>query len=246
MHLFAAVPTHSGDMAVETAQTIVNIQAMIRDRGGKFEFHYQFGSPVSLVRNALTAAFLMSDAEALLMIDADQGVFPETVARMIDLNQPVVGCMIPKRRYDFSKIRLPATDVDHIIHQASEYAGDIIVDDLGQAEVVNGFARAAYVGAGVLLIRRQAFEHLMARYPELEGRCLHGQAYPHLSGAGAWGFFNPLENASGAPIAEDVSFCLRWRQAGGEIWADLISPVTHVGRHDFAGIYLDYVEAPRS
>ena len=245
MHLFAAVPTHSGDMAVQATQSIVGVQAMIHERGGRFEFHYQFGSPVSLVRNALAAAFLMSDADALLMVDADQGVHPDTIARMIDLNQPVVGCMIPKRRYDFSNIRLPATNVDHIIHQASEYAGQIIVDEAGQAEVVSGFARAAFVGAGILLVRRPAFEHLMERYPELKGRCLHGQAFPELSAAGAWGFFNPLENTAGAPIAEDISFCLRWRQAGGEIWADLISPITHVGRHDFAGTYIDYVEATR-
>ena len=245
MHLFAAVPTHSGEMAVEATQTILGIQALIRDRGGKFEFHYQFGSPVSLVRNALSAAFLMSDAEALLMLDADQAVYPETIARMIDLDQPVVGCMIPKRRYNFGNIRLPATDVDQIIHQASEYAGEIITDDKGQAELVNGFARAAFVGGGILLVRRQAFEHLMAHYPDLKGRCLDGNAYPHLEAAGSWGFFNPIENAAGAPIAEDISFCLRWRQAGGEIWADLVSPVTHIGRNDFAGVYLDYVQANR-
>ena len=245
MHLFAAVPTHSGDMAVEATRTIVGIQALIHDRCGRFEFHYQFGSPVSLVRNALAAAFLMSDAEALLMLNADQAVYPETIARMIDLNQPVVACMYPKRRYNFGNIRLPATDVDHIIHQASEYVGEIITDDKGQAELVNGFARAAFVGAGILLVRRQALEHLMTQYPDLKGRCLHGHAYPHLASVGSWGFFNPLENAAGAPMAEDISFCLRWWQAGGEIWADLASPVTHIGRHDFAGVYLDYVQANR-
>lgn len=243
MHLFVAVPTHSGDMAVQTTQTILGVQEMIRDRGGTFEFHYQFGSPVSLVRNALVAAFLLSDADALLMIDADQGAFPETIGRMIDLNQPLVGCMIPKRRYDFGKIRLPATRVDHIIHQASEFAGKIITDENGEAEVVNGFARAAFVGAGILLARREVFEQLKAQYPELKGRCLHGAAYPDLSPAGSWGFFNPVENEAGAPIAEDISFCVRWRQAGGEIWADLVSPITHVGRHDFAGVFTTFLEA---
>jgi cellulose synthase/poly-beta-1,6-N-acetylglucosamine synthase-like glycosyltransferase len=243
MHLFAAVPTHSGDLAVETTQTIVRIQDMVRNRGGAFQFHYQFGSPVGLVRNALAAGFLMSDADLLLMIDADQAVHPDTIARMIDLDKPVVGCMIPKRRYSFNNIRFPAVDVDQVIHQASEYAGQIITDENGQAELVNGFARAAFVGAGILLVRRQAFIRLMQHCPELKGKCLHAQAYPELKDAGAWGFFNPLENEAGAPIAEDISFCLRWRRAGGEIWADLISPVTHIGRHDFAGIYLDHVRA---
>jgi hypothetical protein len=245
VHLFAAVPTYSGEMAVEATQTIVQIQALVRESGGTFEFHYQFGSPVSLVRNALAAAFLMSDAEALLMLDADQAVHADVIARMINLDKPVVGCMYPKRQYNFNNIKLPATAIDQIIHQASQYVGQIITDEGGQAELVDGFARASFVGAGVLLVRRQAFEHLMKHYPELKGRCLHAQAYPYLKDAGGWGFFNPLETEAGAPIAEDISFCRRWRRSGGEIWADLADPVTHIGRHDFAGAYLDFVQASK-
>ena len=52
-----------------------------------------------------------------------------------------------------------------------------------------------------------------------------------------------MDNADGVPLSEDISFCRRWRQAGGEIWADITSPVVHVGRNVQQGNYLDFYKA---
>ncbi len=129
------------------------------------------------------------------------------------------------------------------LRQASKYAGKLLADENGQAEIVNGFARAEYIGTGVILIRRDAFENLMRNYPELKGTCLHTEAWPELVPNGGWGFFNPLENEAGAPLAEDVSFSVRWRRAGGDIWADVTSSIAHIGHWTFGGAYLDHLQA---
>lgn len=243
LHLFAAVPAYNGSMLVKTTQSLVAIHDMIRDRGGRFEFHHRHGSPVSLVRNAISAAFLMSDADLLLMLDADQAVDSETIARMIDLGEPVVKAFYPKRFFDWDAVRLPASNMGQVLNQASRYVGKLVFDANGQAEVVNGFARAEYFGTGVTLLRREAFEHLKRQDPQLEKNCLHVEAWSDLAAAGAWSFFNPINNAIGAPLAEDISFSLRWRHAGGEIWADVASPIGHIGHWTFEGAYLNHLQA---
>jgi hypothetical protein len=125
--------------------------------------------------------------------------------------------------------------------QALEFVGHLETNEEGRVSVFDGFARAEHLGTGTLLVRREAFERLMSHFPELEGRGFGADAYPGLSAN--WGFFNPIDNEDGIPLSEDISFCRRWRQTGGEIWADIASTATHVGPHAFAGNYLDYCKA---
>jgi hypothetical protein len=39
-----------------------------------------------------------------------------------------------------------------------------------------------------------------------------------------------------------LSFCIRWRQCGGRVWASIGHKFSHVGPYDYAGRYLDSVE----
>lgn len=219
---------------------------MANRRNWQFTLNHQFGSTVSVVRNAIVDAFLESRADLLLMIDSDQGVLPDMLERMIDFGKPVVGCMSPKRGYKWSNVRLETvTNVSQVIHQASQYVGGLLVDDKGQAPLINGFAPAEHVGTGVLLVTRAALEQMMNHFPELKGRGFTPETYSQRGAGGRWGFFNPMDNEEGVPMSEDISFCRRWRQTGGEIWVDIVSPVMHVGRHVFEGSFLDYLEANR-
>lgn len=247
LKLLATVPTHSGAIQLECAQTLLGAQELVLSRGGSFRAHFLGGATISTLRNALAAEFLESDAEILLMLDADQAVWPETLGRMIDFRQPVVGCVYPKRSYDFSKVSFErATSLDELLYQASEYVGWLNTDEAGQAHLVNGFARAVQVGTGILLVRREAFHRLMEHFPELKGRGFAEDTYPQHKASGRWGFFNPLDNEDGVPLSEDISFCRRWQAAGGEIWADAVSNTMHVGAHQFIGNYADYLKANTS
>lgn len=244
LKLLAAVPTHSGAIMVECAQTLLAAQAMVLGRGGSFRIHFEAGATISLVRNAIAAEFLESDADLLLMLDSDQGVQPWTLERMIDLDQPVVGCIYPKRVFNWSQVNFEsATDVNHVLQQASEFVGWLKAEESGQVSVVNGFARADHVGTGILLLKREAFHQLMSHFPELEGRGFSSDAYPWHSRSKRWGFFNPVNREDGLPLSEDISFCRRWLQTGGEIWADITSPTLHVGLHRFEGSYFDFLKA---
>jgi hypothetical protein len=242
MRLLAAVPSHAGTIILEGVQTLLAAQRIALRRGGTFRLSYRSGATISLVRNAIVADFLGSEADTLLMLDSDQAVDGPTLERMIDLGKPIVGCIYPGRSYDWRRVRLSGTtDSKHIPLQALKFVGQVETDDQGHFSVHNGFARARVLGTGVMVIRREVFERLQTRFPDLQGRGFGPDAYPNLGHN--WGFFNPLDDAEGVPLSEDISFCKRWLQAGGELWADVVGPVVHVGRQPFEGAYLDHLEA---
>jgi hypothetical protein len=240
LNLFVGIPSHSGTIVAEAACTLCGIQEMLISRGGRFHLKFLYGAVIHVSRNILSVAFLESDADALLMLDSDQAIEASAIGRMIDLGRPVVGCLYPKRLRNWTNAK--PGPADEMLLQASEFVGELIYDEDKQAQVIDGFALADYVGTGVLLVRREAFEEMMKHFPALEGRGFGPDRYPEFAHTARWGFFNPLDSDVG-PLSEDISFCRRWRQAGGEIWADVTTDVTHIGREIFKGNYLDYTRA---
>jgi len=244
-HLLVATPTHSGAIDSVTADTLLQLQRALLARGDDCTVRFPSATTISTLRNLIVADFLGSGADALFMLDADQGLPVANVLRMIDLDRPVVGCLYPRRQYDWSAVRAGAGgDPGRMVYQAMDFVGALDSGPDGAVEVQDGFARAAYLGAGSLLVRREALSTLMDAYPDLAGRGFHGAEFPGPRFAANWGFFNPLARDEGGDLlAEDFSFCQRWRGAGGELWADLTAPAAHVGRHMFSGSYLDYLDA---
>jgi hypothetical protein len=48
--------------------------------------------------------------------------------------------------------------------------------------------------------------------------------------------FEPMiEPETGEYLSEDYAFCRRWRDLGGEVWADIENPLTHVGHATYSG-----------
>ena len=44
-----------------------------------------------------------------------------------------------------------------------------------------------------------------------------------------------IEPETGHYLSEDYAFCRRWRDLGGEVWADVEARLTHVGHAAYAG-----------
>jgi hypothetical protein len=239
--LMVAVPCHSGSFVAETTRSLLSLQELMLERGGSLTFHYRGGAVINVVRNGLVSEYMESDCDALFMLDSDQALQKETFARMIDLGQPFVGCIYPKRALDWSKVNLGvARDMDEVLYQASDYVGRLEEDESGRASVRNGFGLARFVGTGAVLLRREVFTRLMEAYPELEGKGfgpLDLTRYTY-----NWGFFNSVTRG-GIPLSEDYSFSARWRDIGGEIWADIASPIMHVGQYANIGNYMDFLLA---
>jgi hypothetical protein len=99
----------------------------------------------------------------------------------------------------------------------------------------------SYVGGGFQLIRRGAWEKMIAAYPETRFRSVHGlpmsgSRRDAVQSSNLFALFDcTIDPETGASLSADYCFCLRWRQIGGEIWIDAASKLTHTGPYDFVG-----------
>jgi hypothetical protein len=86
------------------------------------------------------------------------------------------------------------------------------------------------------MVRRSVLVAMIERYPEL--RYTREQQPEDTLRGSPWrcALFNcMIDEATGTYLSEDFSFCRRWTQMGGEIWADLNSRLSHIGPMTFAG-----------
>lgn len=243
------VPTHSQTLTTATTELMLRLQGALTARGDVMEYEFYSGAVIADVRNAIVADFLNSGADRLLMLDSDMAAPLAVVLRLIDVDRPVAGCLYPRRQFDWSRVRPLAQGdgrLETALHQAMSFVGMVEIP-AGQAafEVEEGFARAIQVGAGILAIDRAAFQHLMERYPDLASRGFNPGAFPGPRFAQNWGFFNPITPPTGPDLSEDFSFCQRWRDAGGVVWADVASRISHVGVQVYTGSFLEYLDANR-
>ncbi len=242
MKLFVAVPSHNQMLSSETVVSLLKLQGACLQRGWGFAFEIFGGAVIQEVRNAMAGWFLRGGWDAMLMLDADQGVQPETVIRMVEHGGEVVGAFIPRRLYDWTAVRAGESDIGRARLQATPFVG-VLADPSGSFQMTDGFVQAKYVGAGVLLVRRAALERMRGAYPELRGRGFKTEtAFPR--DVENWGFFNVgWDEEKGSPLGEDFAFCQRYRAAGGTIWADVVSRIVHVGRQVFEGSFLEHLMA---
>ena len=99
-----------------------------------------------------------------------------------------------------------------------------------------GFAKVKYAGTGFLMIRRDVLVKMVAHYADLKYTRQNQSDDPLKGSPNRCALFNcMIDSATGTFLSEDYSFCRRWIDMGGEIWADLESRLTHVGPVAFNG-----------
>lgn len=203
-----------------------------------FAFNTVFISGDALItraRSLIVAAFMdQPHATHLLFIDADHGFKAEQINRMIDLDEDLVGALIPAKQIDWGRV-----DANRAAGEAPEQAGLVYVGTPCSGERLkmrNGFASAEFVGTGFMLIKRRVFERMFEAYPELKFKSIDSNLRYAKTDKHLYAIFDcMIEPETGKYLSEDYSFCRRWRQLGGELWIDMKSELTHVGPTTFYG-----------
>jgi hypothetical protein len=234
--LYLATPCYGGMVNIYFLRAVLALQGACEARG--IGLHVELLSndnQICRARARLAARFLAHpQATHLFFVDADIGFAPENAFRLLDSGLDVAGGV------DWEKVRaaalaaqsdLLAKSVGYVIRFLPTPDHSVIVED--------GFAKAAYVGTGFLLIARAALERVCAAHPELTADL--SQVDAGLTRA-AMVFDTMIEAETGQHLSEDYAFCRRWRDLGGEIWADMESRLTHVGHAAYSG---SLVEAMR-
>jgi hypothetical protein len=107
-------------------------------------------------------------------------------------------------------------------------------DPLETVSVENGIARFNAIGMAVTLIETAALRRMVEQAPlKPLVTFFRTKDFP------VYGFFNRATDPAGNLMAEDFSFCARWRACGGEVWVLVDDPILHVGTYAYGGSYLD-------
>jgi hypothetical protein len=199
---------------------------------------------ITRARANLVTLFLDNpSATHLLFVDADIGFEPDQIFRMIESGADVVAGVYPIKRVNWDKARrmlesnrLPSAALDYVLE----------IDDPDHVVAVNGFTRVRFAGTGFLMIRRHVLE-TMCQHPAYAAlQFFREHSLDALSGSpNRFALFEcMIDPASGTYLSEDFSFCKRWTDIGGEIWADLESRLDHVGPSVFHGDVSSQFAAP--
>ncbi len=205
--------------------------AHLERRGIETTFANLDAGNVAEQRDFLAAEFLdRKQLTHLLFVDSDMSFPPDLAQTFVELDQPLIGTIYPKR-----KINLPA-----VIQAAREgiedpavagYAFNVSTLDDQLVVTANGLCEVGAFGFGFTLIRRDCLATLLDTGKIISYPARFGTRY-------VAGFFRPIELPDHSFLGEDYSFCKRWRDAGGKVLAYVPADVKHVGDMPFGAPFL--------
>jgi hypothetical protein len=101
-----------------------------------------------------------------------------------------------------------------------------------QTQIKDGFAEVLDGPTGFLLIKRDVITKMHEKFPEL--KCVNDHQNKDLDEY--YAIFDCLiDPDSKRYLSEDYAFCRRWQQMGGQIFADVMTVLGHVGNIRFQG-----------
>ena len=202
-------PCYGGNITEGTFSGYLQWTIMAMQNGMDFQVDTLSNeSNVNRARNSCAAKFLHGDATHLMFIDADIQFNPTDIVKLVNADKDIIGGVYPQKT-------LPPK---------------MVVNTLTNAKREGDLLQVGTLGTGFMLIKRTVFEQMIAAgaTPYNDDIGLSEQ-----ENSNQYDFFNCTIDSRGRYLTEDWSFCRKWRELGGEIWADLSIPLVHSGYFRF-------------
>lgn len=214
-----AVPCYGGKIAMETHSSVGHLRYMLGRLNVPCQEYTLSMCDIVETRNCTVTYWYdeCTDYDYLLMVDNDMQFAPSLFFEMLKFGKPVTGVI-------YSKRMLPKPgDIQSIIIGEKEE---------GEQPIIDGFQKWKYVGGGIVLIKREAITAILKKLPEIND-CNDPGGFTGTGVTRMIRAFDKMKTKEGRPLSEDYSFCERYRQAGGEIWAAVDHPIGHVGPFNY-------------
>lgn len=230
--VLVCVPAYGSQICMETAHSLYVLGQSLTANKIPNQLSWWSAADIAAVRNIFMTVWYDAhqNCSHLLYVDADMEFDPNLVRDMIAFDKPVVGCYYHKRNDNQGTV------------------GNSLKQDT-LADVVSGHLKVKATGAGVLLIRRDAITTMLEKMPEIaltNPKALTSNFWADVikshNGSRIIKAFDPIKDDDGDTLSEDMSFCRRWRDCGGEVWANVDHVIGHIGRFNYAIRYADYLE----
>lgn len=229
--ILMAMPAYNQMVQACTTESIFSTGQWLTAQGIPNQMAWFSAADIVEVRNLFVTMWYDTrpEFEWMLFIDADMGWHPALIRDYLRFGKPLMGTFYAKRQMQ------PA-----VVGTAAE--GHSIKD------VVEGFLPASDLGGGLMMINRCLVAELLRQKPELSDPhswLLAGVAKPFGLTRIIRAFDTIIDERGGRVrrLSEDVSFCHRWRECGGEVWANVNHSISHVGPFDYHLRYAGVLEA---
>lgn len=221
--VFIAIPAYTGQVAAQTALSIVDACGQLHREGIRFMTDTLMGQCyVDHARNQLCGQFLQSSATDLLFIDADLAFQPEAIVRLCRARRPLVG------------------GVYRVKDDRERYCADFPQGTLQKD--AQGLIPAKMLPTGLLRINRAVLEAMdppRYRFGAAGERAGTFQAFFKTT-------LEPDENPTDDVLAfwgEDTRFGRTGREMGGKLWAIPDLTVGHIGPKTWVGNWAAHMAA---
>jgi hypothetical protein len=176
-------------------------------------------------RDALADQFLRSNSSHLLFIDSDMSFEPDLWRHLLSFEKDFVSTICAKRLFSFERMK-KLLDDGVSFEDARSMAHDFNIGSPPQAKEGDLY-KVRSIGMAFVLISKGCFEQITEKgeLKEYDSSVLPGHKVR--------GFFQHAEDNQGRPLAEDHSFCRRWRRAGGTVWAYADPKIKHIGDMEY-------------
>lgn len=224
MRILVGTPTYNGQLTTHYTGSLL---ALYKEFGDAIEWSTTNGTLIGFARNVLASRVLEGDHSHLLFVDSDMEFQPGLIRRMLAFNEPVVAATYPKRMFDMQRFFEQSRqqgDAGSAWARSLHFLGDLETPHVARDD----FYRATTLPTGLMLIKREALERLRTALPDLY-RPARGTYYESQRLTNVLQCFESVFDANGVAYGEDISFCRRWRDIGGELWMTFDDTVGHFG-----------------
>ena len=231
--LYVATPCFGCYMAQDYLASILGLQAACAANG--IGMCVDFIGNESLVERArciLAERFLQSGATHLLFIDGDIGFDARAVVKLLQADKDVHTAVYSKKHHDWATVRrkLDEGSAEPVYQMGLDF--NINISNPKEPVSPEGLVEVLDSATGFMLIKREAMQRVKAAHPELD--CVNDIPNQTIKEYNAM-FACMIDPVTRRFLSEDYSFCRRYQQLGGKIWADVSIPLAHVGSQVFGG-----------
>lgn len=237
MKLFLSTPCYGGVCLEKYATSILQLQIeCIKNQIQLFIDTTENESLVHRARNVSVGRFMQkSDADYFMFIDADIHFDPHSVIRLLKSGHDISVACYPKKCVMWDQ---GANQIKNGDERIPAMLTSSLVVNIGATtrKVEDGFIQILDGPTGFMLIKREVFEKMEKKYPELY--CVNDHQNRDFDNYYAL-FDCMIDPDTKRYLSEDYAFCRRWQQMDGKIYADVQTTLGHVGNLPFFGSLKD-------
>lgn len=244
--IFIATPMYGGQCHGTYTKAVADLMTMCTKYGIDARLFFIFNeSLITRARNYCADEFLRSDYDYLLFIDSDIHFEAKDVLVLSHFatnneDMDVVCGPYPKKAISWEKIKLAVDKgyADKNPNTLEEFVGDFVFNP---ADGVKSFRLDEPVevkesGTGFMLIKREAFTRMDAKYPELMYKPDHVRSKNFDGEREIMAYFDcVIDPVSKRYLSEDYMFCQYAREAGSKVWLLPWIKLKHAGTYIFGG-----------